>query len=144
MSAKEIVYTEQARNLILAGVDTLGVFWGSPRPLTPAADDDWDLVLSPADGSVPRTVWQGLPSHSGPDHIWSDGAGGWIITAQQLFDDLRFHTTIWSLGADLTAKRLGCAPSTTSGRVSVQPAITPDAIFVVAEDETWQLVRLAR
>jgi hypothetical protein len=133
-----------AANVFLAGVYPLGVFWGAQRPFTAAADDAWDLVLSPSDGSVPHSVWQGLPDHSAPDHIWSDGAGGWIISAQQLFADGRSHTTIWSLTADLVSKRLGCAPTTTSGRVTVQPAVGPDAVFVVAQDETWQMVKLAR
>jgi hypothetical protein len=130
----------------LAGVDATGAYWASLRAGAPSEDDEWDLTLSPADGSPTQTFWQGLPAHASFDDIWPDGAGGWIITAAQMFDDQRFHTTVWSLAADKkTAKRLACSPGfETDALIERAPAITPDAVYVMTQSQTWQLVRIAR
>jgi hypothetical protein len=132
----------------LAGADQTGAYWSIRRPGSPADADEWDLVLSPADGGPVQTFWAQGPPHSGISHIWPDGQGGWVMTGSQLFDDLAFHATVWLLDAGRTATRLGCSPgSDDRSWIESQVAVAPDAVYAVTKDllaPTWQIDRIAR
>jgi hypothetical protein len=130
----------------LGGVDGSGVYWQQLRAGVPSSDDAWDILLSPADGSPAMEFWQGLADHTAPDRILSDGAGGWIVIADQMFDDQQFHTTVWSLAADRhTAKRLACSPDlSVRASITVAPAVAPDAVYLASMGDSWQLIRVAR
>jgi hypothetical protein len=130
----------------LTGVDGTGAYWHQLRAGVPSSDDAWDILLSPVDGSAAMAFWQGLPDHTSPERILPDGAGGWIVVADQMFDDQQFHTTVWTLAADRrTAKRLACSPDlSVQDSVTVAPAVAPDAVYLVAMGDSWQLVRVPR
>ena len=128
----------------LSGVDASGAYWQQLRAGAPSSDDAWDIFLSPVDGSAATEFWQGLPDHTSPERILPDGDGGWIVVADQMFDDQQFHTTVWALAADRrTAKRLGCSPGLNT-EVRVAPAVAPDAVYLASTSDSWQLVRVAR
>jgi hypothetical protein len=128
----------------LSGVDGSGAYWQQLRAGAPSSDDAWDILLSPVDGSAAKEFWQGLPNHTSPERILPDGSGGWIVVAAQMFDDQQFHTTVWALAADRrTAKRLACSPDLNAS-VRVAPAVAPDAVYLAAMGDSWQLVRVAR
>jgi hypothetical protein len=129
-----------------AGIDATGVYWSVPRTGSRAEDDEWKLALSPADGGPVRDFWKGLPSHSGVTDIWPRDGGGWVVAASQLFDDRRFHVTVWEIEANGDSRRLACSPNTADGRpyIEVEPAIAPDAIYLVDSGGKFQIIRVPR
>ncbi len=128
----------------LAGLDPAGVYWTVPRAGASAEDDEWSVALAPTDGSPMRTFWQGTPAHSGVMGMWPTGDGAWILGAIQLFDDQRFHLVVWMLAPDGTSQRLACSPAEDFPVIQVKPAVTPDAVYVVASATPTQIVRIPR
>jgi hypothetical protein len=117
-------------------VDADGVTWSIPGR----------LVLAPTDGSAVRDLWPALPAQVQPLRSWPDGNGGRIVAALQPFGDGRFHMTVWTLSANGTGQRLACAPASASlfPRIDARPVIGPDAVYLIAVDDTWQVVRVPR
>jgi len=132
----------------LAGVDPAGAYWLIPRPGSSADADEWDLVLAPADGGPVQKFWSKGPPHSGIDHIWPDGGGGWVMVGSQMFDDHLFHTTIWLLDAEKTATRIGCSAGyTNEAWIETPVAVAPDGVYAVSKNlsaPTWEIDRIAR
>ena len=124
------------------GIDATGVYWIVTKQGARAEDDMYEVVLAPVDGGPVRPFWTDLPAHVGIRAMWPDGEGGWLAVGAQLFDDHRFHVTIWTRGADGTARRLACSPDV-GGRVDVRPTKGPDAIYVASVGNfDWRLVRV--
>ena len=123
------------------GIDAAGVYWSAPKLGARREDDMNEVLLAPADGGPVRPFWTDLPAHVQLFGMWPDGEGGWMAAGTQMFDDHEFHVTIWTRGADGTARRLACSPDV-SGYVHVRPAKGPDALYVAQEGDAWQLVRI--
>jgi hypothetical protein len=128
-----------------SGIDPSGAYWSVLRP--GVTDDTWALDLSPADGGPSRHFWPGRP-HSYISYIWPDGQGGWVMVGAQLFDDQRFHATVWLLDPQRNARLLACSPGSSDEFWITSPvAMAPDAIFAVAQNlatSTWEIDRIAR
>ncbi|MDB4983494.1 MAG: hypothetical protein JWM82_4246 [Myxococcales bacterium] len=126
--------------------DADGVTWSIPRSTTNPLGPERKLVLAPADGSAVRDLWPALPAEVQPLRSWPDGNGGRILATVAPFADARFHAEIWTLSADGIGKRLACAPTSAglSVRIDVRPAVTKDAVYLIAVDDTWQVVRVPR
>jgi hypothetical protein len=126
----------------LATIDKSGAYWS----VFPTANDDFELILSPADGSPARPFWKSHDADVGK--MWSDGNGGWVAYGLQTFDDLVAHAVIWMVDAQGTATRLGCSPGDgMASWVRVPGAVAPDAIYVITLNllaATWEIDRIAR
>jgi len=130
----------------LAGIDGAGPYWSVPRAGAPDADDTWSVVLAPQDGSALHTFWEGTPPHAGVEHMWPYGNGGWVAIVDQLFDDMKFHISVWLIDATGMGRRLACEPTTGAqhAHVDTRPAIAPDAIYLVDDGSKFQIVRVPR
>jgi hypothetical protein len=113
-----------------AGMDEKGVFWRIPRPGATPTDVLYSVVIVPADGGPVRTFWNGSPTHSTPDLIASDGMGAWIAVVGQAFVE-GFGSSVWSIDARGTGRRLACSPPGVNA-LSDAIAIAPDAVFTLA------------
>jgi hypothetical protein len=80
--------------------------------------------------------------------VMADGAGGWILVGNQIFDDQIDHTTVRSLDAQGASTLLGCSPASLYDSFVSQPfAVAPDAVYVVAMNlstATTEIDRIAR
>ena len=128
----------------LAGLDSQGAYWSIPGVgYVPAS-----VVLSPADGGPARVLWAAQPFASGVSKATADGAGGWILVGNQIFDDQIDHMTVRSLDATGASTLLGCSPGSLSNSFVERPfAIAPDAVYVVATNiatKTTEIDRIAR
>jgi hypothetical protein len=128
----------------LAGLDSQGAYWSLPGIGNAPAS----VVLSPADGSPARVIWSAQPAASGVRMVMADGAGGWILVGNQIFDDQIDHTTVRSLDAQGASTLLGCSPASLYDSFVSQPfAVAPDAVYVVAMNlstATTEIDRIAR
>lgn len=140
------------------GTAPSGMIWAvAPRGGSPG-DIRYDLVLARADGKL-EEIWPDMPPDFEPDHVWSDGSGGWLIAGQETFSDDEPHTSIWSVDSDERSRRLACDPR--FGRATgyaIAAAISGDAAHFVVEyfapnrdafdDEAeatgWKLIRVER
>jgi len=128
----------------LAGLDSQGAYWSIPG----LGYDPSSVVLSPADGGPARVLWPAQPFACLVSKATADGAGGWILVGNQIFDDQIDHMTVRSLDAAGASALLGCSPGSLSNSFVEQPfAIAPDAVYVVAMNlstETTEIDRIAR
>ena len=92
------------------------------------------MIFAPADGGPVRPFWPDLPYGVAPWRMWPDGAGGWIVSATQLFSDQLYHGSIWLLDGQGAARLAACDPvgGTNGAFVGSRPAISDDAIYVAA------------
>lgn len=133
-------------NGVLAGIDSAGVYWTVPRAGVAPEDNEWSLILAPADGGPMRTFWEGTPAHAAVVGIWPSGDGGWVLAIRQQFDDQMYHVVISMLAADGTSQPLACSPAGADLFVPSRPVVAADAVYVVAEGTPSQteIVRIAR
>ncbi len=123
------VSPELASEAQLSGLDIQGAYWAIPG----LGNDPGSVVLSPADGGPVRVLWAAQPFSSGAREISADGAGGWILVGDQIFDDQIDHMTVRALDAAGASTLLGCSPgSIDNSFVELPFAVAPDAVYVVA------------
>jgi len=121
-----------ARPLAMGGhwftaVTADGAYWMSETGTQTAK-----MIFAPADGGPLQPFWPDLPYGVGPWRMWPDGAGGWVVSATQLFSDQMYHGSIWLLDAQGEARLVACDPDggSNSAIADSQPAISDDAIYV--------------
>jgi hypothetical protein len=128
----------------LLGLDSQGAYWSVPA----GGYDSASVVLSPADGGPARVLWAAQPFASGVTQATADGAGGWILVGNQIFDDQIDHMTVRSLDAAGASTLLGCSPGSLSTSFVDRPgAVAPDAVYLVARNlstKTTEIDRIAR
>lgn len=128
----------------LAGLDSQGAYWSLPA----VGNGTASVVLSPADGGPARVIWSAPAAASDVRTVMADGAGGWILVGNQIFDDQIDHTTVRSVDAQGASTLLGCSPASIN-ESSVEPpiAVAPDAVYLVAinlSTNTSEIDRIAR
>jgi len=93
-------------------------------------------------------LWAAQPFASVITQATADGAGGWILIGNQIFDDQIDHMTVRSLDAAGASTLLGCSPGSLSNSFVEGPgAIAPDAVYLVARNlstKTTEIDRIAR
>jgi hypothetical protein len=134
-----------------SGLEKDGAYgYAVDQPYDPAFEN-YRMQRSPIDGGAALPFWPDLPARVGPDHVWADGDGGWLVSALEIFDDGLAHRSIFLLDATEKATRVACNPSTIADDlVSVRPVFTPDSAYFIDEDfadlshATWRLMQVPR
>ncbi len=128
----------------LVGLDSQGAYWSIPA----LGNQSGSVVLSPADGGAAQALWSTQPFASDVSQVRPDGAGGWIVIGNQIFDDQVDHMTVRSLNAQGASTLLGCSPgSLNESFVEQPPAVAPDAVYLVSMNlsaKTTEIDRIAR
>ena len=141
---------------LLAGTSAAAVLWtnedwprGARFPTSYMSISD----VSGASTATARPFWSEKPPSRRPawSASWPDGAGGWLVTGEEVLADESVHTTVWDVGADgTTGTRIACNPNAGDGSVT-STAATPDALFAVVSASSstssmyeWLLVRMDR
>jgi hypothetical protein len=133
----------------LAGVEPDGVYGFDVAGQPP--NEDVHMRFAPMDGSAARPFWTDIPPNVGPDHIWADGDGGWLVSAIEKFDDGIFHRSVFLIDAQGHARRAACNSDPASvSYATARPAFAPDAAYVIYEEladvehATWRIVKVSR
>jgi hypothetical protein len=140
------------------GAAPSGIVWAVASQKKIGDRIPYTVVLSTPDGEI-ETLWRDMPADIEPDHAWSDGAGGWVMSGLETFSDGDRHTSIWWIDAEDRAKRLACdpRPGRSSGYAETA-ALSDDAVYLAVEyfasshkqpDEDpeamgWTLIKLER
>ena len=113
----------------LVGLDSQGAYWSLPE----VGNGTASVVLSPGDGGPARVIWSAQAAESDVRTVVADGAGGWILIGNQLFDDQIDHVAVRSVDAQGASTLLGCSPASINESAVEPPiAVAPDAVYLVS------------
>lgn len=123
------------------GVSASGILWTRDEWITNDAaqpqSEVWLSDLGEVGTPGVHPFWTTKPPAMRPfyESGWPDGAGGWIVSGDELFqgdnpNDQR-RGTIWAVDAAGNGRRLACSPQLGSSVVSVA-VVTPDAFYGLA------------
>ena len=144
----------QSRNLARAGLRFEGVDRQGVYGLDFTSATQGVLHQAPVDGGPNRAFWANMPANYGPERLWSDGNGGYLVAGIELFDDGLYHESLFFINAEGNATRTACDPSRESSDwIDARPAFTDDAAYVYNVDssgaiegstpaQTWQIIKI--
>ena len=104
--------------------------------LSTSASSD-DLSVTPLAEGKTKAVWPeagALPVFV--DRAWSDGEGGWIILAEEWFDDEKVRDTLWSVDTAGRAQRVNCQDPKTATDGAISSGVAGDGAFYALTSES--------
>jgi hypothetical protein len=117
------------------------------EPLAPV-----QMWLTRLRGGEQTVFWPDRPEEALPDHVESDGRGGWFVTANEPFNDGFRHDTLWHVRPNAPSRRLACNPSPESFQIQTESrtghafAAGDGFVYVVAlrgQSAFWELVKVS-
>jgi hypothetical protein len=132
--------------------DDDGVIWMVSETSADGIAASSSLYRNPVDGSARRPFWPTKSPRVAASNGWPDGAGGWVIEAQEPFADGQLHLSLWAVDPSEHGRRLACAPLVGASEVTAI-AIAPDATYAAVGSfgfplpdsiPSWTIVRSAR
>jgi hypothetical protein len=106
------------------------------------------LYQLPLSGSNPERFWPSMSPTLDMVGGWSDGRGGWLISALEEFTDGHRHASIWAVDGTGSGRRIACsAEALTAGQLEIITAVmpTPEGIYAAVARSTqsgWSVVKL--
>jgi hypothetical protein len=111
----------------------------------------YSMWRATVDGATPTPFWADKPPELFLEDAWSDGNGGWYLSASEYTSPKHLsdtqHTSIWSLDSSGHGTRLACnpAPRTVASSAS---ALSPTTLFLldqgISSSDTTSIVSIAR
>ncbi|HWO10438.1 MAG TPA: hypothetical protein VNN80_13190 [Polyangiaceae bacterium] len=130
---------EEVTGVSVIGADPSAVYVASSS----LVDGDGSLWRVPVDGSErqPFLPTQGFAVH----HVWSDGAGGWLVQSVDYPPSGERLVKLYAVGADGSAELWACDPLVEGALELSNPIFTEGAVYFAARySDMWQLVRVSR
>jgi hypothetical protein len=136
-----------SKDLFVSGLEPEGVYGFAAVAFDPPRHV---VKLAPADGGPARPVFPDFPARAAPEHIWSDGQGGWLAAGKEPFDDGQLHESVFWIDGTGHARRAACDPELPNLEgLDARPVFTADAAYLVVSrfvkgSASWSFVMIPR